>query len=103
MFQVIAEKIYDEIQINNIPYFAKSLYGINVSRHILQWTDENILMLNDCSSDEILLAIRELFISLFPEQIDVHKKDFVAILNKWNAGKLYIDIYDELSQSVPLN
>lgn len=103
MFQVIAEKICDEIQINNIPYFAKSLYGINVSRHILQWTDENISMLSDCSSDEILLAICELFISLFPEQMDVHKKDFIAILNKWNAGKLYIDIYDELSQSVPLN
>lgn len=103
IFQVISEKITDEITPNNVSYFAKSLYGINTSHHILQWVDENILILSDYSPNDLLLEISELFILLFPKQADISKEILTVILNKWNEGKLYVDIYNELSKNISLS
>lgn len=103
IFQIIAEKIFDEITPNTVAYFAKSLYGIDISRRIIQWVDENISVLSDYSTNELLLAITELFTLLFPQQSNISEENFMVIINKWNEGKLYIDIYNELEKSIPLN
>lgn len=103
IFQVIAEKILDNVKTDDVPYFAKSLYGINTSRYILQWVDENILMLTGCQSDELLRAVSDLFMNLFSEQIDISKDIFTIILNEWVSGELYIDIYNDLGQPLSMN
>jgi hypothetical protein len=71
IFDIVAKKIIDEIKPENTIYFAKSLYGIEISKKILLWVEQNIDILKEDSTEEILNKIIKLFIDLFKDIIDI--------------------------------
>lgn len=102
IFVQVVERIKQKISVSSITYFAKSLYGIKMSELILQWLDENLEKLEDCSADELQAVIADLFVQLFPEKVNVPWETFFTILKEWVSGKLYVDICKTLHNSTPM-
>lgn len=103
IFLQIGEKIKQNVKNNDTVYFAKSLYGIKISRKILQWVDINLEFLGDYQPKELLMVLTHLFVELFPEQINISIESFMLILEKWIAGELYINIYESLGQTIAMS
>lgn len=93
IFNLIAQKITSEVNMENTNYFAKSLYGIDISKQILSWIDDNIEMLEDCSLNQLLDAIANFFIELFPDRVKGDGDILIDILRLWIDGSPYIEIY----------
>ena len=103
IFLQIGEKIKQNVKNNDAVYFAKSLYGIKISRRILQWVDINLEFLGNYQSKELLMVLTNLFVELFPEQISISIESFTLILEKWISGELYINIYDALERAIAIS
>ena len=103
IFNLIAQKIDSNIAPNNLTYFAKSLYGIDVSSKILDWTNENISALSEYSADQLLNDIIVLFLQLFPDKIKVEFDILMNVLRLWITGEPYASIRDCLNNNLPIN
>jgi hypothetical protein len=103
IFELIAQKIVTDITPENAPYFAKSLYGIDVSSQVLSWVDENVENLKDCSNNQLFEAIARLFFQLFPDKVKVNFDLLITILQQWIAGVPYMNIYNNLHKELPIN
>lgn len=102
IFSQIGEKIKRDIGTSSATYFAKSLYGIEMSKLILQWVNENLEKIEECSINELQGIVADLFVQLFPEGISMPRETFFAILTEWISGKLYVDIYRAFHNDVSI-
>lgn len=102
IFVQVGEKIKRNISVSSSAYFAKSLYGIEMSKLILQWVNDNLEKFEDCSTDELQTAVADLFVQLFPKKISMPRENFFVILKEWVSGKLYADICKALHNSTPM-
>ncbi len=102
IFAQIGEKIKRNISVSTAGYFAKSLYGIGISKLILQWVDENLEKFEDYSIDGFQVVVTDLFIQLFPERISISQEVLSVILKEWISGKLYVDICKTLHSSISI-
>jgi hypothetical protein len=103
IFQQIAQKIITFISPEKATYFAKSLYGIDISNQILCWVDKNVDYFKEISEEELTEYIAKFFIELFPELVKVEIEIFLSILELWIMGKSYIDIYDNLNTELSIS
>lgn len=103
IFQMIANKIIAEIEPEKASYFARSLYGIDVSCRVLAWVDENIDFLEDCSIDQLMDTTLKLFVELFPDRVTVAIDILTIALHQWIAGYPYIDISNHLYGILAIN
>ena len=103
IFQLVANKIVSNVKPEKAAYFARSLYGIDVSNQVLDWVDGNIAALEDCSIDQLIDAIAKLFTQLFPDRIKVDIDVLIAVTRLWIAGTLYADIYNNLQEELPIS
>lgn len=103
IFQLIAQKIVSNIQPEETLYFAHSLYGIEVSKQILEWVDEMTDQLEECSMYEMIALIIDLYQQVFPDKVKVTYDKFITIANLWMEGKSYSDIYKELQGQLQIN
>lgn len=102
IFAQVGEKIKQNISTSSAAYFARSLYGIEMSELILRWIDKNLEELEGYSADQLQAIIADLFVQLFPEKIGMPRETFFVILREWISGKLYVDIYKVLHDSIPM-
>lgn len=102
IFLRIADRIRSTVEERSAGYFAKSLYGLQISQQILQWTQENAELLEDSLFESPLDPLIELFLRLFSEKSSIEENTFKAILQGWIAGKLYIEIYQDLKCDIPV-
>lgn len=98
IFRMIAHKIVMEIKPESAPYFAKSLYGINISSCILEWVNENIGALNECSMEQLLNEMVGLFSSLFHDDAEASNEILMIIAKFWVNGEPYISIFNSLGE-----
>lgn len=103
IFQLIAQKIVSDVKPEKAAYFARSLYGIDISSQVLSWVDENIENLEDCSNDQLLDATANLFMYLFPDRAKEDVDVLIAVLQLWVAGSSYVDIYNNLQEALPIS
>lgn len=103
LFQLIAQKIISNIAPEQSVYFAKSLYGIDISNQVLHWVDENIENLVDLSIDQLIDATANLFVQLFPDRINVDADMLISIIHSWIAGIPYVEICDNLGNSLQIS
>jgi hypothetical protein len=96
IFNLIAEKIVNEIKPEKAPYFAKSLYGIETSKKILLWTEQYINILKEYSIDALIDEIIKLFLDIYNAKLDVSQEILMQITKMWINGMTYIEIYNEL-------
>lgn len=94
LFERIAQNIIARVGKEDMVYFSKSLYGIEISKYTLAWVNQKINELEEYSSDELLTAIFEFYIMLFPDENSIPKNDLQLMLNQWLLGKPYINIYN---------
>ncbi|PKM71737.1 MAG: hypothetical protein CVU91_12740 [Firmicutes bacterium HGW-Firmicutes-16] len=102
IFQLVANKIVSDVSPEKMGYFARSLYGINVSKQVMEWVDGNIEALEDCSINQLIVDIAKLFTQLFPDRIKVNDDMLIAVTRLWIAGEPYIDIYTNLQDELPI-
>lgn len=102
IFTQVANKIKHDVDSTTISYYAKSLYGIEISKQILQWTDANIDTLSDCSSEECRRILVNLFLQLFSDKSGVTRETFSDILAAWISGRLYVEISNIISQNLTI-
>ena len=103
IFQLIAKKIISEIRPEKISYYAKSLYGIDVSNQVLNWIEDKIEILENSSNDQLLVTISNFFAKLFPElllKIDVD--ELISVARLWISGETYKGIYNILQGTLNL-
>jgi len=86
-----------------ISYYSKSLYGIDTSSKILNWVDNNISDFSGYSGEQLLMEILGLFSDLFPEQITIEFENLVALVFLWIEGKTYVEIYNELYETLTIS
>lgn len=103
IFHKIASKIISDVEPEKASYFARSLYGIDVSNRILAWVDENIDYLEDCSIDQLMDTTIKLFIELFPDKATVDIDTLTIALHQWIAGRPYVDISNHLYGVLAIN
>lgn len=103
IFQLIAQKIMSDIKPEKISYYAKSLYGIDVSNQVLNWIDEKIEDLENSSDDQLLVAISNLFAQLFPNLSTIDSDKLISVARLWMSGKTYVDIYNALQGTLNMN
>lgn len=103
IFHLIAQKIVSNVKPENVEYFARSLYGINISSHILNWVDANIENLEDCSTAQLHDAIAKFFMQLFHDKTKVDFDELIAVSRLWVAGKTYAEIYDDLQVKLQIS
>lgn len=96
IFQMIANKIIVDVQPEKAAYFARSLYGVDISSKVLAWVGENIDFLRECSIDQLKDITAKLFVELFPERITVEIDIFNIVLNLWISGLPYEKIVNHL-------
>jgi len=102
IFQLIAQKITSDVSPQKAAYFAKSLYGIDISGQVLNWVDDNIENLADYSTDQRLVAIANLFMQLFPDRVKVNTDVLLAVTRLWVAGRPYVDIFNNLQENLSI-
>lgn len=95
MFQKIARNIISNVHEKDLVYYSKSLYGIELSKQILVWVNENINELEEYSTDEILDVFFDLYMLLFPDVNRIQADDLREMLELWLLGRPYIDICDK--------
>ena len=103
LFVKIANRIQNTVENNSAAYFAKSLYGLQLTKYIFQWTQENSKLLADRITEYQFDLVINLFLQLFPEKIRVTEVIFKDILQLWISGKLYKDIFRELEGKVSIS
>lgn len=104
IFCLIAQKITSTVEPQRSAYFARSLYGINKSNQIMNWVKRNAKNIMNCSTDQILDEILNLFLDLFPKEMIVNsKEDLSYILKLWKTGAPYIDIYHQCGGNVEID
>ena len=105
LFNLIAKNIINKIEPENTSYYAKSLYGIDKSKNILLWVDQNIETLKDYSIDNILEEVIKLFLDLFKSPLNITDDTLVTITKMWISGKTYIEIFNEINiiETIELN
>jgi len=104
IFNLIAKNIIEKIEPEHSSYYAKSLYGIEISKKIFLWTNQNIESLKDYSIEDILEEIIIFFLDLFKNQLSINDSTFVNITNMWISGKTYIEIFYEINiETIKLN
>ena len=89
IFQMIANKITVAVLPEKAAYFARSLYGVDISGKVLVWVDENIDFLGKCSIDQLRDITAKLFVELFPDRVTVGIDIFNIVLNLWLSGLPY--------------
>ena len=100
IFQFAANKIISDVKPEKTAYFARSLYGIDVSNKVLDWVDNNIAALENYSIDQLIDALVRLFTRLFPDRINVDDDMLIAVTQLWIAGASYVDIYSSLQKEL---
>ena len=105
IFNLIAKKIIEEIEPENVNYYAKSLYGIEKSKKILLWTIQNIEIIKEYSIEDILEEIIKLSLKLFKSELNITDSTLATITKMWISGKTYIDIFNEINinEAIDLN
>lgn len=96
IFNLIAQKIVSDVKPEKTAYFARSLYGIDISNQVLSWVDENIESLEVCSTDQLLVAMVNLFMQLFPDKATIDTDELITVSRLWIAGEPYLEIYNKL-------
>lgn len=103
IFQLIAQKIISDVRPEKLSYFSKSLYGIDISGQVLSWVDENIKNLEAYSQDQLIVAVVNLFIQLFPGVVKVDTEIFLDVLHLWIAGAPYVYICNKLEAKLKIS
>lgn len=103
IFQLIAKKIVSDVKPEKAAYFARSLYGIDVSSHVLNWVDENIAYLENCSTIQLIDPIAKLFLKLFPDIVKMDIDELLTVSQLWIAGTPYVDIYENIQKRLSIS
>ena len=103
IFSLIAKKIMSDVKPEKSVYYAKSLYGIDISKQVLSWVDSNIENLIVCSTDQLLIAVANLFKQLFPDRTTLDIDELIDILRLWIKGMPYVAIYNSLQQKFQIS
>lgn len=103
IFQLIAQKIMSDIKPEKTNYYAKSLYGIDVSTQILNWIDEELEDLKNSSNDQLLVAISKLFYQLFPNLSKVGFDELISVARLWISNETYVGIYNSLKKTLNMS
>ncbi len=103
IFQLIAKKVASAIRPGKAAYFARSLYGIDISNQVLNWADENIENIEDRSNEELFNIIVNLFMQLFSDSAKVDINILKAVLQQWTTGLPYVDIYNNLQKALSIS
>ena len=96
IFQMIANKIIVDVEPEKTAYFARSLYGVDVSSKIATWVDENIDSLEEYTMDQLMDITLKFFIELFPDKITVAISTLSIVLHLWVSGHPYARISNHL-------
>lgn len=100
IFRLIAQKIASDIKPEKAAYYAKSLYGLDVSNRILNWLDENIGELEELSNDQLLASIIDLFTQLFPDLTKSDADELITVARLWISGESYSSIFNAVQKSL---
>lgn len=103
IFQLIAQKIISNIEPKEAVYYARSLYGIDVSKKILKWSNENIEVLEDYSNSQLLDSLINLFVELFPNRVKIDINELKNVSLLWIDGRTFIDIYSNLQEKLTIS
>jgi hypothetical protein len=103
IFNLIAQKIVSNVDLEKIIYFAKSLYGLDVSSQVLRWVNNNIEYLEKYSTNQLLDEIVSLFVELFPDKAKVGSDSLIDVLQLWIAGMSYANIYNSIREKLTIN
>lgn len=103
LFRKVAQRVLSEIDSEKVAYFARSLYGIETSRRILSWIDENIGWLEDSTLSQAVNAIAKFFFELFPDRVNINFDVFLAILQYWMEGVPYVAISSNIREQLSMN
>ena len=103
LFKLIAKKIVSNVDPKNAPYFAKSLYGLDVSSLVLQWVNEHLESLEGNSIDNLLTSIVTLFSELFPDRARIGTDLLLEVLQLWIKGTPYKGIYRSIREKLTIN
>lgn len=103
IFCLIAQRIISDVKPERKSYYAKSLYGINVSNRILSWVDEKIVEIENASIDHLLIVIVNLFAELFSDQLTTNANELIKVARLWISGKTYVGIYDAFKRNLRIN
>lgn len=102
-FNLIAQKIVSNIDPEKAAYFAKSLYGIDVSNRVLIWINEYIETLEEYSTEGIIDAVLNLFVELFPDKAKIEYDTLKDILHLWISGMPYVGIQNSIRSKLKIN
>ena len=100
IFDMIATKVIREVAEDDEIYYAKSLYGIDVSSKILTWVEQNVDELVESPKAEILSGISKLFFGIYHLEERISLDKFLKIVSMWSDGSTYIEIVDFLQDHV---
>lgn len=103
IFQLIAQKIVSDVETDKTIYYAKSLYGIEISKQVLKWLDDNIDNLCFYSLEQLLNEIVNLFLQLFPDKVKVTFDILNDVLHLWINGASYIEIFKSFQKEISIN
>lgn len=97
LFQTIAQRIQETLGIDQHTYYSRSMYGIAVSKEILNWVNNNLLEIQGLSLEDLASTLINTFYDLFSDKVTLEKEVLYRILLEWIEGKMY---YDGVSQEM---
>lgn len=95
LFQTIAQRIQETLGIDQHTYYSRSMYGIAVSKEILNWVNNNLLEIQGLSLEDLASTLINTFYDLFSDKVTLEKEVLYRILLEWIEGKMYYDMYTE--------
>lgn len=102
-FQLVAQNIVSKVDSNNAAYYAKSLYGIDLSTKVFAWVNDNISILGSSSLYQLLEAIVKLFVELFQDNMSINYDPLIDISIQWISGESYVNIYNNIQQKLTMS
>lgn len=103
LFRKVSQRVLSEVSPEKVAYYARSLYGIETSRRILNWVDENIGWLEVDSLSQVVNSIATFFFELFPDKVSIDFDVFLVILQNWIEGAPYIAISSSIQEQLSIN
>ncbi|MHC5269730.1 DEAD/DEAH box helicase [Enterococcus sp. LJL98] len=99
IFHSVASKVDRILNEGNKYYFAKSLYGFDVSTRIINWLDENEFELTFLSEEGIIREVFTLFYEIYGTRLDYDIETYLSIMDYWISKKSVIEIRESLGES----
>lgn len=94
IFQIVGKKVQITIDDENKFYYAKSLYGFDVSSLLYEWLKNNEEELTNMNIHSIIKKVATLFYEIFEEKLDYSLEQCIDAVERWILGGKVLEVLE---------